>query len=74
MAYEQKDGEISLFKNKKKEGKQPDMRGSLKINGQTYWVAMWVREKEGEKYLTGKVEEPRDDFSTKANKPSDLPF
>lgn len=43
MAYETKDGEGILFFNSKKTGKQPDRRGSFKLNGVEYDIAGWNR-------------------------------
>lgn len=43
MAYEKKDGDISVFRNEKKSGRQPDFRGELLLNGVTYEVALWER-------------------------------
>ena len=34
MAYEKRDGDISVFRNDKKNGRQPDYRGELLLNGQ----------------------------------------
>jgi hypothetical protein len=45
MAYEQRDGQGSLFKNdEKKEAKHPDYRGSCKLNGVEYWISAWIKE------------------------------
>jgi len=43
MAYEKKDGDISLFENKKTNDRQPDWKGDLLLNGVTYEVALWSR-------------------------------
>ena len=43
MAYEKKDGDISLFENKKTNDRQPDWKGELLLNGVTYDVALWSR-------------------------------
>jgi uncharacterized protein (DUF736 family) len=55
--FEQKDGQGSLFKDEKKVGSQPDYRGSVKIKGETYKLAGWVKEsKTGKKFLSLKIE------------------
>lgn len=54
MAYEKKDGDISVFKNEKENSRQPDYRGELLLNGVTYKVALWSR-RDGE-ILSGSVE------------------
>ena len=43
MAYKQKDGDISLFRNKTKKDKQPDMVGSAVIDGIKFKVSMWKK-------------------------------
>ena len=49
MAYEQKPGQGSLFKNDKKtEDKHPDYKGSLMTpDGVECWVSAWVKRPEG---------------------------
>jgi hypothetical protein len=58
MAYEPKDGDISLFKNSdKKETKHPDYKGTALIEGKKYKIAMWMRESaKKEKFISGKIE------------------
>lgn len=60
MSYEQKDGEISIFPNRKKEKEtHPDYKGSVTIDGKTYDVALWDKKaKSGLQYFGGKVSEP----------------
>ena len=62
MAYELKEGQGSLFKNSyKQKDSQPDMRGTLLINGVTYEVAGWSRTTQGgDRYLSLKAEPKRD--------------
>ena len=54
MAYEQKDGQGSLFKNDKKDTEQqPDYRGSITIGGREYWLSSWIKSsKAGQKYMS----------------------
>ena len=54
MAYEQKDGQGSLFKNDKKDTEQhPDYRGSITIGRREYWLSAWIKSsKAGQKYMS----------------------
>lgn len=54
MAYEQKDGQGSLFKNDDRQSERhPDYRGSIRINGQDYWLSSWIKTaKSGQKYMS----------------------
>ena len=70
MAYEAKDGDISVFVNDKGgNDRRPDWRGDALINGVKYRVSLW--EKKGGKgpFLSGRIELPRD----KAAAPADAP-
>ena len=57
MAYEMKEGQVTLFKNKnKKEDRHPEYKGEIMINGVLQDIALWVKESaKGEKYFSGKV-------------------
>ena len=45
MAYEQKEGSATLFRNDKKSSpNQPDWRGEGKLNGETVEIAAWDKE------------------------------
>lgn len=59
MAYEQKDGQGSLFRNDKKEPGNPahenyaDYTGSCTLQGEQMWVNAWVKtSKDGKKYFS----------------------
>lgn len=57
MAYEPKDGDISLFKNNdKKETKHPDYRGTALIEGKKFKIAMWIKGEKPKTFLSGKIE------------------
>ena len=43
MAYEQKLNTGALFRNEKKQGKQPDLTGTINANGVNYELAAWER-------------------------------
>jgi len=49
MAYEQKPGQGSIFKNDKKEQENhPDYKGSItQLDGTQCWVSMWVKRSDG---------------------------
>jgi len=58
MAYEKKPGDISIFKNDKAEGNQPQYRGELLTpDGKTLTVSLWVKEGKSGKFFAGKVQE-----------------
>jgi uncharacterized protein (DUF736 family) len=64
MAYEIKDGQGSLFTNKRKETERhPDFNGSIKINGVEHWLSAWKKvAQSGEEYMSlslGKPKEPK---------------
>lgn len=55
MAFQQKDGTGSLFKNDKKEkDTDPDYKGSALINGVDCWIGSWLKvsKKNGVKYMS----------------------
>lgn len=54
MAYEQKDGQGSLFKNKEKENPtHADYTGSIKIAGAEFWLNAWIKQsKSGMPYMS----------------------
>ena len=53
MAYEQKDGQGSLFKNDK-EGVETraDYKGSCTIDGKQYWLDAWIKEGQKGKWMS----------------------
>jgi hypothetical protein len=52
--YEQKDNSGAIFKNpNRKTDRHPDLTGSLRVNGQDYWISAWTKQSQkGEKYLS----------------------
>lgn len=66
MAYEMKDGQASLFKNKRKAtDNHPDYTGSIMLAGVEHWLSAWIKTPKagGEKYMSlsvGKQKEQRD--------------
>ncbi len=65
MAYEQRDGQGSLFKNKRKETeKHPDYNGSITINGVEHWLSAWLKTAQsGEKYMSLSLGKPKESRS-----------
>jgi len=59
MAYEQKDGDVAVFKNEKCEGKQPQYKGTGLFNGEEIEIALWVKEANGKKFFAGKIQKKR---------------
>lgn len=57
MAFEHKDNNGSLFRNKeKKADKHPDHTGTAKIDGVNYKIAAWINEGNSGKYFRLKFE------------------
>lgn len=54
MAFEQRDLQGSLFKNKRRtKSTHPEYTGQAKLDGVEYWVSAWINEKQdGEKYFS----------------------
>lgn len=68
MAYERKNGELSLFKNEYKDNeKKPDYKGrGLDLDGNEVTVAAWVRkDRNGKSYMSLKLER-KDDYRSGA--------
>ena len=59
MSYEMKEGQITLFENKKQKDNHPDMRGEMLINGEKKEVSLWRKESaNGTVYYSGLIKEP----------------
>ena len=54
MAYEQKEGQGSLFKNDKRESdRHPNLTGSITIAGAKFWLSAWTKQREnGDKWIS----------------------
>jgi hypothetical protein len=53
MAYEQRDGQGSLFKNdEKKTEKHPDYRGECMIDGKKFWLSAWIKTGKNGKFMS----------------------
>ena len=76
MAYEKKNGDISLFKNDKGDNeKRPDMRGEALIDGQVFKVSLWKRTsgKDGSRFLSGNIELAQDKPPVQSSAPKQEP-
>ena len=79
MAYEQRNGTGSIFKNTyKTEEKHPDYRGIYKDDqGKEWSVALWVKEGAKGKFFSMALSEPQPQQRTVADKKDEtdeLPF
>ena len=67
-----------LFQNDKKGNeKAPDYKGKLNVNGKDYELAGWLRDGKTGKFLSVKIQEPKQKTETsqkQESKNSDLPF
>jgi len=62
MAYQQREGQGSLFKNDKQNDRQPDFKGSILIKGITYNISAWNRTSQnGREYISLQAEERAQD-------------
>ena len=53
MTFQKKDNTGALFPNKEKTSeKHPTHRGDCLIDGTEYWVAGWVKESKGQRYMS----------------------
>lgn len=62
MAYELRDGSGNIFKNKFKEDgdSKPSYKGEAMWRGEKIEVALWVKEGQGGKFFSMKIQEPRE--------------
>lgn len=61
MAFDKTNTGALFIKKERKSDKQPNFQGTINVNGKDYDIAGWTRQsKTGDKYISLKVEEPRD--------------
>ena len=79
MAYEQREGQGSLFKNDQKESeKHPDYRGDCTVGGVKYWLSAWIKEGKNGKFMSIAIK-PKEDKqgrrqAGKQEEDGDIPF
>jgi len=72
MAYEQKPGDIIVFKNKDKQGNQPDYRGNgLDLDGKKIELSLWIKDGAKGKFFAGQIK-PEYKPDEKPDEPSEL--
>lgn len=55
--YEQKPGNIIIFKNKDKTGDQPDYTGKgLGLDGHEIQISLWIKEGKDGKFMAGRIQ------------------
>lgn len=67
-----------LFKNESGNEKAPAYKGKINVDGKEYELAAWIREGKNGKFMSLKVQEPREKKTkpepTFDDVPDDLPF
>ena len=79
MAYEKKEGDISIFKNETANDKAPAYKGTAFINGMDFNVSLWVKEGNKGKFFSGRIEPkldklPPKDMRKEFHETDGLPF
>lgn len=62
MAFEHKDGQVSIFKNTYKEAgdNKPEYKGKGIFNDQPFEISLWLKEgKDGGKFFSGTIRPPQ---------------
>jgi len=74
MSQEKRDNSGALFRNNRKEGKQPDYNGEAVINGKEMRVSAWLKEaKSGTKYLSLAFSDKNDRGGQQSNRREQRP-
>jgi hypothetical protein len=82
MDESQRNNSGVLFRNDKKEtGNQPDYKGNITVDGQSYWLSAWIKDGKSGKFM-GLAVSPKEEANTSSPKKKssiedmdeDLPF
>ena len=75
MSYEQKDGDIIIFKNEEATGNQPPYTGKGLFNGEVIKIALWVKEGKKGKFFAGRIQSEQEKPAEQPTEMGDdLPF
>ena len=55
MAYEKKHGDITLSPRNKTNDRQPDLSGSILLDGKEYDVALWLKNGKNGNFYSGRM-------------------
>ena len=68
MDESQRNNSGVLFKNDKKEtGNQPDYKGNITVDGQSYWLSAWIKDGKSGKFM-GLAVSPKEEANTSSPK------
>jgi hypothetical protein len=56
--FERKPNTGAIFKNDKKQGSQPDYRGTIDVDGKEKEISLWVKEGKKGKFFSVSIGEP----------------
>ena len=74
MAYIQKEGNGSLFKNDRKTTEtHPDYTGSIMVNGKEHWLSGWVKEGQKGKFFSISIGKEKMPIGFKAAGSDEMP-
>ena len=56
MAYEQKEGDVIIFKNQTDNERAPQYKGHVFLNGEKRQISLWVKDGAKGKFFIGSIE------------------
>ena len=56
MAYEQKEGDVIIFKNQTDNERAPQYKGHVFLNGEKRQISLWVKDGNKGKFFAGSIE------------------